>query len=191
MASYLAWGRGARLGGVWTTGFLIVKNDYDDDGKLGVQSALAISAVVARTAFILTPTWATRAYGWTIVNAARYLAAPAARLTIAVTTAVVTNPYVMAAAVPLAVGGIISYAVDPEDGLDNYSGFITGGLVGEDQINYWDTDANDSGYFNIKKNFETIAETQPLTRALTWTISETNKKVDSWEQIIANSWPTF
>tara|TARA_R110000751_G_scaffold98978_2_gene192320 strand:- start:196 stop:744 length:549 start_codon:yes stop_codon:yes gene_type:complete len=180
MASYLAWGRGARLGGIWTTGFLIVKEDYDDDGKLGVQFALAISAVVARTAFILTPTWATRAYGWTIVNAARYLAAPAVRATIAV----VTNPYVAAAAVPIAVGGIISYAVDPEDGLNNYAGFITGGIVGEDQINYWDTDDNDSGYFNMKKNFETIAETQPLTRALTWTISETNKKVDSWVEIL-------
>jgi hypothetical protein len=190
MASYLAWGRGARLGGIWTTGFLIVKEDYDDDGELGWASALAISAVGARTAFVLTPTWATSVYGWSIVNAAKYLAAPVGRAAIAVAT----NPYVAAAAVPIAVGGIISYAIDPEDGLDNYSGFITGGLVGEDQINYWDTDANDSGYFNIPKNFETIAETQPLTRAITWTISaipKADKKVDSWSDYIRNNWPTF
>jgi hypothetical protein len=187
MASYLAWGRGARLGGIWTTGFLIVKDDYDDDGKPGVKTIVAIALVAKETAFVLTPFWASRAYGWTIVNAARYLAAPVGRGLIAV----VTNPYVAAAAVPIAVGGIISYAIDPENGLNNYAGFITGGMVGEDEPNYWDTDANDSGYFNIPKNFETVAESQPLTRALTWTISETDKKVDSWAKILTDNWPTF
>jgi hypothetical protein len=180
MASNLAWGRGARLGRIWTVGFFVIKEDYDDDGELGLQSAAAAAAMVAGTAFVLTPTWSTTAYGWTIKNAARYLAAPLGRGFIAV----VTNPYVMAAAVPLAVGGIISYAIDPEKGLNRYGGFITGGLVGQDEPNYWDTDANDSGFFNIPKNFETVAESQPLTRALTWTISETNKKVDAWSEIL-------
>lgn len=34
-------------------------------------------------------------------------------------------------------------------------GFYTGGIRG-DQPNYWNTDANDSGYFNVPKNISTI-----------------------------------
>jgi hypothetical protein len=180
MASDLAWGRGARLGRLWILGFGIIAEDYDDDGKLGLQSVAATAAMVGGTFFVLTPSWSTTMYGRAIKGAGRYLAAPLGRGAIAV----VTNPYVMAAAVPIAVGGIISYAIDPEKGLNRYGGFITGGMVGQDEPNYWDTDANDSGFFNIPKNFETVAESQPLTRALTWTISETNKKVDAWSEIL-------
>lgn len=39
---------------------------------------------------------------------------------------------------------------------DNYQGFVTGGLIGESDINYWDTDPYGSGYFNVGKNVETI-----------------------------------
>lgn len=34
-------------------------------------------------------------------------------------------------------------------------GFYTGGIRG-DKPNYWNTDANDSGYFNVPKNISTI-----------------------------------
>ena len=39
---------------------------------------------------------------------------------------------------------------------DNFQGFITGGMIGEEDLNLWDTDANDSGYFNVPKNISTI-----------------------------------
>jgi hypothetical protein len=66
-----------------------------------------------------------------------------------------SNPYFMAAAVPVVTGGVISYAIDPEEGLDNYSGFITTGEMGNNP-NYWDSDENDSGYFNVHQNFVNI-----------------------------------
>ena len=39
---------------------------------------------------------------------------------------------------------------------DNFQGFITGGMIGEEDLNLWNTDANDSGYFNIPKNASVI-----------------------------------
>ena len=190
MASNLAWGQGARLAPKWTTGFGIIAYDLYDDGKLGWKSGVAAGFLIRDTAFILRPGWSTSTYGTIVRHAAQYtgvLVRAGARLGLTV----VTNPYVLAVAVPVVAGGIISVAIDPEDGLNNFSGFITGGLVGEDTPNYWDTDANDSGYFNIPKNFETVAESQPLTRALTWTISETNKKVNWWESFVSENMPSF
>lgn len=62
-------------------------------------------------------------------------------------TAVVTYSYVA--------GAITSDVIDPEEGLNNYLGFTTGGEYGN-QPNYVTGDANDSGYFNVVRNFSNI-----------------------------------
>jgi hypothetical protein len=72
-----------------------------------------------------------------------------------VTWGLLANPYFMAAAVPIAIGAGVSHAIDPEEGLENYGGFLTGGYIGNDP-NYWDSDENNSGYFNVHQNFVNI-----------------------------------
>lgn len=54
-------------------------------------------------------------------------------------------------------GYYYSKAVDPEEGADNYTGFLTGGEWGNDP-NYWDTDENESGFFNMGQNTATIMD---------------------------------
>jgi len=58
------------------------------------------------------------------------------------------SPAGLAVVVPVIVGGGVSYAIDEEDGLDNYGGFISGGLVGNEP--------NYSDYFNVYENVKTI-----------------------------------
>ena len=58
------------------------------------------------------------------------------------------SPAGLAVAVPVIVGGGVSYAIDEEDGLANYGGFISGGYVGNDP--------NYSAYFNVYENVKTI-----------------------------------
>jgi hypothetical protein len=69
--------------------------------------------------------------------------------------ATIFSSYGLAAAVPVVIGAAVSYAIDPEEGLDNYSGFVSGGEIGNDP-NYWDSDENNSGYFNVHQNFVNI-----------------------------------
>jgi hypothetical protein len=69
--------------------------------------------------------------------------------------ATVFSSYGLAAGIPLVIGAGVSYAIDPEEGLDNYGGFVFGGTVGNDP-NYWDSDNNNSGYFNVNQNFVNI-----------------------------------
>jgi hypothetical protein len=71
-------------------------------------------------------------------------------------TAVVTYAYVA--------GAITSDAIDPEEGLDNYIGFTTGGAHGN-QPNYVTGDANDSGYFNVVQNFANILKAKRAAKA--------------------------
>jgi len=68
---------------------------------------------------------------------------------------VVANPITAVAAYSYLGGAIVSDAIDPEEGLDNYVGFTTGGVFGN-QPNYVTGDANDSGYFNVVQNFANI-----------------------------------
>ena len=68
---------------------------------------------------------------------------------------VVSNPVTATVTYAYVAGAITSDAIDPEEGLDNYLGFTTGGEYGN-QPNYVTGDANDSGYFNVVRNFSNI-----------------------------------
>ena len=65
------------------------------------------------------------------------------------------SSYGLAAGVPLAIGAGVSYAIDPEEGVDNYTGFLSDGTWGNDP-NYMSGDPNNSGYFNVHQNFVNI-----------------------------------
>jgi hypothetical protein len=182
MASNAAWGKGSGLVFLWSQAANEVRKDLKDDGKVGPRSVLAWAGATIGTAFILNPGWAngvrgslTRATFWFTVNATRAIVLPI--------IGVATSAPGLAVIIPAVTGAIVSDIIDEEEGLDNYTGFVTAGIIGNDP-NYLTGDPNDSGYFNVVKNFKTVAETQPLTRALTWTLSETDKKVKSWEKIL-------
>jgi hypothetical protein len=184
MASNAAWGKGAGLVFLWSQAANEVRKDLKDDGKVGPRSVLAWAGATIGTAFILNPGWANgvrgslaRATFWFTVNATRAIALPI--------IGVATSAEGLALIIPVVVGAVVSDAIDEEEGFDNYTGFISGGTwPGSNDPNYLTGDPNDSGYFNVPKNLETITSSQPLTRALTWTISESDKKVESWEKIL-------
>ena len=67
------------------------------------------------------------------------------------------NP-VTAGITAVLIGGYVhSQFIDPEEGGDNYLGFLTGGDYGNDP-NYWDTDENNSGYFNVGQNTANVMD---------------------------------
>ena len=78
--------------------------------------------------------------------------------------ATIFSSYGLAAGVPLVIGAGVSYAIDPEEGLGNYGGFVFGGKIGNDP-NYWNTDENNSGYFNVHQNFVNILKAKRTARA--------------------------
>lgn len=149
VASNLAWSRGSRLVGIWTTAYIKVRADEE----FTASDAVAIGAAGVYTGFVLAPTWSSSLHGGLV-------------------RAIVTSPYAQAVAIPIAVGAGASILIDREDGLDNYLGFITGGELGERSPNYFNTDSNDSGYFNVPRNFKRIAmdrrsrNTSLLTRGI-------------------------
>lgn len=55
------------------------------------------------------------------------------------------------------VGKWTSQLIDPDQGKNNFHGFISAGLIGgSNDPNYWSGDQNESGYFNFPKNISTI-----------------------------------
>ena len=68
---------------------------------------------------------------------------------------VMANPATIVVTYAYVAGAITSDAIDPDEGLDNYLGFTSGGEFGN-QPNYVTGDANDSGYFNVVRNFANI-----------------------------------
>jgi len=71
-------------------------------------------------------------------------------------TATVTYAYVA--------GAITADAIDPDQGVDNYLGFTSGGMYGNNP-NYLSGDGNDSGYFNIVQNFANILKAKRRAKA--------------------------
>jgi len=71
--------------------------------------------------------------------------------------AAMSNPVTSGVLLVFIGGYFYADVVDPEEGADNYTGFITGGNMGNDP-NYWDTDENDSGYFNVGQNVANIMD---------------------------------
>ena len=205
MASNLAWGRGTRLATAWSYAFNEVRMD-SKDGKVGVRSIYAITVAGAATAFILRPGWATALYGEYVKQTFYFTARATAAITLPI-VGLATSAYGLAVIIPVVTGGIISDRIDEEEGFDNYTGFLSAGWFGN-VPNYWNTDDNDSGYFNVLKNLQTVGTEisrtrdrvnntsnvqtamniltgpQPSTDALTWTIVETNKKVSWWENYL-------
>jgi len=135
MVSLTAWGRGGKLAVVWGAVYWDVQEEEDDFWS----DAFAIAGGLLTTSFMIAPGIT---YGATGV----------------VTKAIVTNPVVQIITGAVVAGAIVSNEIDPDSGFDNYIGFISGGEFGEPDINYWDTDPNDSGYFNVGKNLEIIYE---------------------------------
>jgi hypothetical protein len=76
------------------------------------------------------------------------------------------NPFTLTVTYAYVAGAIASDAIDPDEGLDNYLGFTTGGTYGN-QPNYFSGDANDSGYFNVVQNLSTILQARDKTAATT------------------------
>ncbi|GAJ07232.1 unnamed protein product, partial [marine sediment metagenome] len=71
------------------------------------------------------------------------------------TRLILANPVLSSIAAIVTAGAIISNYIDEEEGLDNYTGFLTAGIGGNDP-NYWSGDVNNSGYFNIGQNLATV-----------------------------------
>jgi len=131
--SATAWGRGGKLAWVWGVVYWDVKEEEGD----WISDSIAILGGLVTTSFMLAPRIT---YGTAGI----------------VTRAIVTNPIAQIVTGAVVSGAIVSNELDPDRGYDNYIGFISGGEVGEPDINYWSGDPNDSGYFNIPKNLEVI-----------------------------------
>jgi hypothetical protein len=114
--------------------YLAVTDEEDDP----ISDALAISTGALATAFILNPQLSFGVTGWGV-------------------RAIATHPVTIGITAAVVVGGVVSYQIDPDHGLSNYVGFITGGDFGESDIHYWSGGPNDSGYFNVPKNVSVIA----------------------------------
>jgi hypothetical protein len=181
MASNLAWGRGGRLTTAWAFAANEVRKDLKD-GKVGPRSVLAVGGASLGTAFILNPSWSTKVYGSFLRQTFWFTARATAAIALPI-VGVATSAQGLAVIIPVVVGAVVSDIIDEEEGFDNYTGFLTAGNIGNDP-NYLTGDSNDSGYFNVVQNFKTVAGSQPLTRGLTWTLAETDKKVKSWERIL-------
>tara|TARA_R110002096_G_scaffold382249_1_gene576102 strand:- start:681 stop:1154 length:474 start_codon:yes stop_codon:yes gene_type:complete len=132
--SALLWGKGTRLSLIWAFTYRKLSRSKD---KYSRSNAVVLGSAIGYTSFVIFPVTSTKALGWTV-------------------RALVANPYAQAAYVPYVAGGVISAVIDPEDGVSNYVGFTTGGMFGAESPNYWNSDPNDSGYFNVPKNVETI-----------------------------------
>lgn len=151
MPSLYSWGVGSRLATMWTTIFVKVRANEG----VSVSDAVAIGYGIVRTTFLLTPKWSNRALGFTV-------------------RAVVTNPTVIAVSAIAATGAVVSVKIDPQNGLDNYLGFVTGGILGDRDPSYLSGDPNDSGYFNVPENSKRIARDRApknidlLSRGVVW-----------------------
>jgi len=133
--STVAWGRGGKLAWVWGFVYWDVKEEEGD----WISDTISILGGLVTTSFMLAPQFT---YGTAGI----------------LTRAIVTNPVAQIITGAAVTGAIVSNEIDPESGLDNYVGFISGGEFGEENINYWNTDENNSGYFNVGKNLEIIWE---------------------------------
>ena len=67
------------------------------------------------------------------------------------------NPAALAITYAVLAGAYTAGVIDEEEGEANYWGFVSGGYYGNDP-NYLRGDVNDSGYFNVVTNLETIIE---------------------------------
>lgn len=134
MPNLYAWGVGSRLVTIWGSAYIKVRQEEE----FTLADAATVAGATTLTAFILTPKWSNSVLGWSV-------------------RAVVTNPLVQALTAITVTGALVSKAIDPKDGLDNYLGFITGGVLGERDPNYFTGDTNDSGYFNVPQNARRIA----------------------------------
>jgi hypothetical protein len=135
MVSNVTLGRGAKIAWVW--GWVLW--DVTEEEGDWFSDALSITSGIIATSFITNPALTFNATG-------------------IVTRAIISNPVVQAITVATVTGAIISDQIDPENGFDNYVGFITGGNRGTEDIHYYSGDANDSGYFNVLRNAEIIGE---------------------------------
>jgi len=136
MASLTMWGRGTRLSLIWAFTYQKLNRSKD---KYSRSNALTVAGAITASGFVLFPVTSTQLVGWT----ARGFFA---------------SPYAQAFYVPYVAGIGISAAIDPKEGISNYLGFTTGGFIGEESPNYWNTDENNSGYFNVPRNLKVVGQ---------------------------------
>lgn len=142
MFALYPWGIGSRLATIWGITYVKVRSEEE----FTVSDGVYIGSSIVGTAFILKPNWSNAVLNFGV-------------------RAIVTNPVVQAVTAITVTGAVVSVAIDPEDGLDNYLGFITGGMLGEREPNYFSGDPNNSGYFNIPKNFDTIVKPKAVKQS--------------------------
>jgi hypothetical protein len=134
--SLTMWGRGTRVSLIWAFTYRKLSRSKD---ITSVSNAYTLAGAITATYFVLAPITSTKIVGW----GARGF---------------IMSPYAQAFYIPYLAGIGISALVDPKKGIDNYLGFTTGGFLGEQDINYWNTDPNDSGYFNVPKNLKVVGK---------------------------------
>jgi len=149
MVSNFNLGRGGKIALIWTFAIREITKDKNSGPWELTKDVFVGSGAALSTAFILQPHLAYSAVGWGMRNAGR-LALAGAQTTAGATVLTVGAIY--------AGGAVVSYAIDPVSGVDNFVGFTTGGTYGEGDINYFSGGPNDSGYFNIPKNLSIIGQ---------------------------------
>ena len=142
ITTYAAWGFYSRLGLIWGTAYWQFNKVDDDSNQDLVLDSFTLASAALATSFVLYPAHTNIATGWAVRTTVMALAR--SPVTLAVTAAIVG-------------GAITSDKIDPVSGYDNYVGFITGGNVRESDIHYLTGSAGGSGYFNVRKNIDTIA----------------------------------
>jgi len=116
-----------------------------------INDAWEIAKFTAGTVFLFLPEirFVGPAVTESVLNAAGRLAWAAAKSPVGIA--------LQASAILYIGGGLLANKIDPVSGVDRYIGFTTGGIYGEQDINYWSGDANDTGYFNAPENISIIA----------------------------------
>ena len=133
MVSNVTLGKGFKLFTIWSA--VWYANTRKDDDP--ILDALRTSGGVLSTAALLNPQLTFGVTGWGV-------------------RAVLTHPVTQGVTAAVVAGALISNEIDPDSGLSNYVGFITGGEFGEEDIHYFSGDPNDSGYFNVGRNVQII-----------------------------------
>ena len=150
IGSYAAWGFYSRLGLIWGTAYWQFNKVDDNSNQDLLLDSFTLATAALATSFVLYPASTNVAVGWAVKNTVIQLA---------------KSPVAVGVTAAIVAGAIVSDRIDPVSGYDNYVGFISGGNLGESNINYWSGDANNSGYFNVPKNISIISQAGLLSSA--------------------------
>ena len=118
-----------------------IRNITEEEGDY-ISDAWSLAQWGIGTVFIFSPGTDTKIVGWGVANAWRLGAV------------ILRSPYAQAAYVPYVAGLVVSEAIDPVSGVENFLGFTTGGKLGNPDAS---PAAPGNDYFNFSKNIGIIA----------------------------------